>query len=60
MARATGGGGGGVVGGAVGWDFAAVRRMVVKGGRFPGGMITFMLVIGSRARWPEAWFRAFS
>ena len=28
MARATGGGGGGVVGGAVGWDFAAVRRMV--------------------------------
>ena len=31
-------------------DIETTRGTVIKGGRFPGGMITFMLVIGSRAR----------
>ena len=31
-------------------DIEITRGTVIKGGRFPGGMITFMLVIGSRAR----------
>ena len=34
----------------IGIRLEITRGTVIKGDRFPGGMITFMLVIGSRAR----------